>query len=131
MSFNKVIFVGRLTGDPEIRFSGDGNTKISRFNLAIDREFKKDGEPDADFFGVTGFGKVADFIEKYLKKGMQILLDGRIQNETYTNKDGQKITIAKVYAEKIKFMEPKKEPEKPEKKWADIPDDGEELPFKF
>lgn len=131
MSFNKVIFVGRLTGDPEIRFSGDGKTKIARFNLAVDREYKKDGEPDADFFGVIGFSKLADFAEKYLTKGLQVLVDGRIQNESYTNRDGNKTTITKIYAERIKFMEAKKEKPEAKQEWADVPDTNEGLPFAF
>lgn len=125
---NKVIFVGRLTADPEIRFSGDGKTKIARFNLAVDRTYRKDGEPEADFFGVVAFSKLADFAEKYLTKGLKILLDGRIQNESYTNRDGQKVTMTRVYAEKMEFMEGKKEKKT---EWADVPDTNEGLPFAF
>ena len=91
---NKVILMGRLTRDPEVRYSnGDNATAIARFSIAVDRRFKRgnDGQ-DADFFNCTAFGKQGEFVEKYLKKGTKILLSGRIQNDNYTNRDGQKVS---------------------------------------
>ena len=86
---NKVILMGRLTRDPEVRYSQGANpTAVARFSIAVDRRFKREGEPDADFFNCTAFGKQAEFIERYLRKGVKILTAGRIQNDNYTNKDG-------------------------------------------
>ena len=86
---NKIILMGRLTRDPEVR-TGNGST-VARYTLAVDRRFKRDGDPDADFFNCTAFGKGAEFAEKYLKQGTKIAITGRIQSDNYTNKDGQKV----------------------------------------
>lgn len=105
---NKVIFMGRLTRDPEVRYSqGERPTAIARFSIAVDRRFKRDGEPDADFFNCTAFGKLAEFVEKYLHKGVKIVLTGRIQNNNYTNKDGQQVYGVQVMADEIEFAESK------------------------
>lgn len=103
---NKVILMGRLTKDPEISTSTSGST-FGRFDIAVDRKFKKEGEPDADFFGCVVFGKQAEFCENYLHKGTKILLSGRIQNDNYTNKDGVKIYSVKIMVEEIEFAESK------------------------
>ncbi len=105
---NKVILMGRLTRDPEVRYSqGASQTSVARFSIAVDRRFKRDGEPDADFFNCTSFGKQAEFVERYLKKGTKILLTGRIQNDNYTNKDGQMVYSVRIMAEEIEFAESK------------------------
>ncbi len=105
---NKVILMGRLTRDPEVRYSqGASQTAVARFSVAVDRRFKRDGEPDADFFNCTAFGKQAEFVEKYLHKGTKILLSGRIQNDNYTNKDGQMVYSVRVIVEEIEFAESK------------------------
>ena len=84
---NKVIMMGRLTRDPEVRYSqGASQTAIARFSLAVDRRWKREGEPDADFFNCTVFGKQADFVEKYLRQGTKVVITGRVQNDNYTNK---------------------------------------------
>ena len=90
---NKVILMGRLTRDPEVRYSQtDSNMAIARFSLAVDRRFKKQGDTvTADFFNCTAFGKQGEFVEKYLKQGTKIVVIGRIQNDNYTNKEGQKV----------------------------------------
>ena len=106
---NKVILMGRLTRDPETRYSaGENSTAIARFSIAVDRRFRRsqDGS-DADFFNCTAFGKQAEFVEKYLKKGTKILLSGRIQNDNYTNRDGQKVQSVQIIAEEIEFAESK------------------------
>lgn len=105
---NKIILMGRLTRDPDIRYSqGDNQLAIARFSLAVDRRFKRQGEPDADFFNCTAFGRQAEFVEKYLKQGTKILLTGRVQNDNYTNKNGEKVYSVQIIAEEIEFAESK------------------------
>jgi single-strand binding protein len=106
---NKAILMGRLTRDPEIRYSQtDSNMAIARFSLAVDRRYKKQGDTvTADFFNCTAFGKQAEFVEKYLKQGTKIVVIGRIQNDNYTNKDGQKVYSVQIMVEEIEFAESK------------------------
>ena len=105
---NKVILMGRLTRDPEVRYSqGASQTAIARFSIAVDRRFKREGEPDADFFNCTCFGKQAEFVERYLHKGVKVVLSGRVQNDNYTNKEGQKVYSVQIIAEEIEFAESK------------------------
>lgn len=105
---NKVILMGRLTRDPEVRYSqGASQTAVARFSIAVDRRFKRDGEPDADFFNCTAFGKQAEFIERYLHKGVKVVVCGRIQNDNYTNKDGQMVYSVRVMVDEIEFAESK------------------------
>ena len=105
---NKVIMMGRLTRDPEVRVSQGANaTAIARFSLAVDRRWKREGEPDADFFNCTTFGRQADFVEKYLRQGTKIVITGRVQNDNYTNKDGQKVYSVQIIVEEIEFAESK------------------------
>ena len=105
---NKVILMGRLTRDPEVRYSqGASQTAVARFSLAVDRRFKREGEPDADFFNCTVFGKQAEFAERYLRKGVKIVVCGRIQNDNYTNKDGQMVYSVRVMVDEIEFAESK------------------------
>ena len=83
---NKVILMGRLTRDPEIRYSqGERSTAVARYSLAVNRTFKRDGEPDADFINCVAFGRQAEFAEKYFHKGIRIVITGRIQTGSYTN----------------------------------------------
>lgn len=105
---NKLILMGRLTRDPEIRYSqGEGSLAIARFSIAVDRRFKRAGEPEADFFNCTSFGKQAEFVERYLKKGTKVLMSGRVQNDNYTNREGQKVYSVQVIVEEIEFAESK------------------------
>ena len=106
---NKVQLVGRLTRDPEIRYSqGENATATARFSVAVNRRFKNsDGNYDADFINCVAFGKSAEFVEKYFKKGMAIGLTGRIQTGSYTNKDGQKVYTTDVVVEETEFVESK------------------------
>lgn len=105
---NKVILMGRLTRDPEVRYSqGENATAVARFSIAVDRRFKRQGEPDADFFNCTAFGKQAEFVERYLRKGIKIVVSGRVQNDNYTNKDGQMVYSVRVMVEEIEFAESK------------------------
>ena len=103
---NKVILMGRLTRDPEVSSSTTGTT-FARYSIAVDRKFKRDGEPDADFFNCTSFGKQAEFVERYLKKGTKVVVSGRIQNDNYTNKEGQKVYGVRIMVEDIEFAESK------------------------
>ncbi len=106
---NKVILMGRLTRDPEVRYSqGDNAMAIARYSLAVDRRFKHDGdEQTADFINCVAFGKSGEFAEKYLHKGMKIAVVGRIQTGSFTNKDGQKVYTTDVVVEEQEFAESK------------------------
>jgi len=105
---NKVILMGRLTRDPEVRYSqGASQTAVARFSIAVDRRFKREGEPDADFFNCTSFGRQAEFVERYLHKGTKIVLSGRVQNDNYTNKDGQMVYSVRIMVDEIEFAESK------------------------
>ena len=105
---NKVILIGRLTKDPEVRYSqGENSTAIARYSLAVDRKFKQEGGATADFINCVVFGKGAEFAEKYLRKGTKIAIVGRIQTGSYTNKDGQKVYTTDVVVEEQEFAESK------------------------
>ncbi len=105
---NKVILMGRLTRDPEVRYSqGSNQTAVARFSIAVDRRFKREGQPDADFFNCTSFGRQAEFVERYLRKGTKILVSGNIQNDNYTNKDGQMVYSVRIMVDEIEFAESK------------------------
>lgn len=105
---NKVILMGRLTRDPEVRYSsGENSMAVARYTLAVDRRFKRDGEATADFIGCVGFGRQAEFAEKYLRQGMKIAVTGRIQTGSYTNKDGQKVYTTDIVVEDHEFCESK------------------------
>ena len=104
---NKVIIMGRLCADPEVRYGGANNTAVANFRLAVDRRFKRDGEPDADFFLITALGKQGEFVEKYLRKGTKILMEGEIRNNNYTNKDGVMVYQNQIVATSIEFAESK------------------------
>lgn len=106
---NKVILMGRLTRDPEVRYSqGEQATAIARYTLAVDRRFKRDADQQtADFIGCVAFGRLGEFAEKYLRKGTKVVVTGRIQTGSYTNKDGQKVYTTDVVVEECEFAESK------------------------
>ena len=105
---NKVILMGRLTRDPEVRYSqGEQATAIARYTLAVDRRFKRDGDQTADFIGCVAFGKLGKFAEKYLRKGTKVVVTGRIQTGSYTNREGQKVYTTEVVVEDQEFAESK------------------------
>lgn len=104
---NKVILMGRLTRDPDVRYGGANNTAVARYTLAVNRKFKRDGEQDVDFINCVAFGKAGEFAEKYLQKGTKICISGRIQTGSYTNRDGQKIYTTDVIVEEQDFAESK------------------------
>ena len=105
---NKVILVGRLTRDPDIRYSsGDNAMAIARYTLAVDRRGKKDQEQTADFINCVAFGKSGEFAEKYFRKGLKVAIAGRIQTGSYTNKESQKVYTTDVVIEEQEFAESK------------------------
>ena len=107
---NKVVLVGRLTRDPEVRYSqGDSATAVARYTIAVDRRFKRDNEPTADFIPCVIFGRSAEFAEKYFRQGMRVAISGRIQTGSYTNKDGVKVYTTEVIVEEQEFAESKSE----------------------
>ena len=106
---NKVILMGRLTRDPEVRYSqGESSTAVARYTLAVDRRFRREGsDQTADFIGCVAFGRQAEFAEKYLHQGTKIAITGRIQTGSYTNKDGQRVYTTDVVVEEQEFAESK------------------------
>ncbi len=139
---NKVILMGRLTRDPEVRYSqGENSMAIARYTLAVDRRFKSSDNQAADFIGIVAFGKAGEFAEKYLRKGTKVVVTGRIQTGSYTNKEGQKVYTTDVVAEDQEFAESKNSSSgSAASASVETPDDGngfinipegidEELPF--
>ncbi len=105
---NKVILMGRLTRDPDIRYSaGENSMAIARYTLAVDRRFKRDNDATADFISCVAFGRSAEFAEKYFRQGLKIVVTGRIQTGSYTNRDGQKVYTTDVVVEDQEFAESK------------------------
>ena len=106
---NKVILMGRLTRDPEVRYSqGENATAVARYTLAVDRRFTRNGDENtADFIGCVAFGRAGEFAERYLRKGVKIAVTGRIQTGSYTNKDGVKVYTTDVVVEDHEFVESK------------------------
>lgn len=133
---NKTLLIGRTTKDPDIRYTqSEQPMTIARFNLAVDRRFKKEGEQSADFISCVAFGKTAEFIEKYVFKGTKIAVEGRIQTGSYTNKDGNKVYTTDVVVEQVEFAGAKTDSESAAKESNDdfmnVADglDDEGLPF--
>ncbi|MCR4998001.1 MAG: single-stranded DNA-binding protein [Butyrivibrio sp.] len=108
---NKVILMGRLTRDPDVRYTqGDQAMAVARYTLAVDRRRTRSNdqnEQTADFIGIVAFGKAGEFAEKYLKKGTKVIVTGRIQTGSYTNKEGVKVYTTDVVAEDQEFAESK------------------------
>ena len=139
---NKVILMGRLTRDPDIRYtqpnSAQEQTCTARYSLAVNRRFNRDGEQKADFISCVAFGRQAEFAEKYLRKGTKIVLAGRIQTGSYTNRDGQKVYTTDVVVEEQEFAESKAAGQTTQQNPAPVSENGfmeipdgleEELPF--
>ena len=112
---NKVILMGRLTRDPNVRYSPRNNSQeemaIARYTLAVDRRGAKDGQQSADFISCVAFGRDGEFAEKYLKQGTKVVVTGRIQTGSYTNRDGQKVYTTDVIVEEQEFAESKRSSE--------------------
>ena len=105
---NKVVLMGRLTRDPEVRYSqGENSTAVAKYSLAVNRRFKRAGEPDADFINCVAFGRAGEFAEKYFRQGMRICVSGHIQTGSYTNRDGVKVYTTDIVIEEQDFAESK------------------------
>lgn len=104
---NKVILIGRLTKDVEMRYSANNDTTIARYTLAVNRPFKREGEPEADFLPCVAFNKTAEFAEKYLAKGIRVAIEGKIQTGSYTNGEGKKVYVTEIVVERQEFLEKK------------------------
>lgn len=136
---NKVILMGRLVRDPEIRYTqGENSMAVARFTLAVDRRFKRDNQPTADFISCICFRKTAEFVEKYCKKGTKLAVDGSWQTGSYTNKDGNKVYTNDCLVDNCEFAKSKATAEQNQKKddntgnddFMNIPDGIEDgLPF--
>ena len=139
---NRVILMGRLTRDPEVRYSsGESSMAVARYTLAIDRAIKKQGEQSADFINCVAFSKAAEFAEKYFRQGMRVLVSGRLQTGNYTNREGQKVYTTDVILDSQEFADSKGESARGGSKkqeanvdadgFMNIPDgvDDEGLPF--
>lgn len=138
---NKVILVGRLARDPEVRYSqGEKQTAVGRYTLAVERRYRRDGEQGADFIPCVTFGKSAEFAERYFHKGLRVSVSGRIQTGSYTNKEGNKVYTTDVFVEEQEFAESKGERQgagrnasagaDEEPPWMDVPEGiDDELPF--
>ena len=134
---NKVILMGRLVRDPDVRYSqGQEQKAIAKFTLAVDRRFKKDGEQSADFISCIAFGKTGEFVEKYLSKGTKVVVEGRWQTGSYDNKEGQKVYTNDCIVDSLEFAESKSnsetqsKPQTDENGFMNIPEGlDEELPF--
>lgn len=143
---NKVILMGRLTRDPDVRYStGERDMTIARYTLAVDRRYKRDGEATADFISCVAFGRSAEFAEKYFRQGLKVVITGRIQTGSYTNRDGNKVYTTDIVVEEQEFAESKAaagqgENSRPQQKPEPMPVDAdgfmnipdgidEELPF--
>lgn len=140
---NKVILMGRLTRDPEVRYSqGEQATAIARYTIAVDRRFRRDGDGQtADFIGCVAFGRQGEFAEKYFRKGTKVLITGRIQTGSYTNREGQKVYTTDVVVEEQEFAESKVASQNSQSNPEPAPDgdgfmsisdgiDEEDLPFR-
>ena len=101
---NLTVMTGRLTRDAEIRTTTSG-TKVAQFTVAVDRPVAKDKEKQSDFFNVVAWNKLAETCETYLKKGMKVLIEGRFQVRNYDDKDGKKVYVTELYADRIEFLD--------------------------
>ena len=150
---NLVELSGRLTAEPKVTYGQGENSGVAKFSLAVERRFKRDGQPSADFINCVAFGKSAEFVSKYLHKGTKIIASGHIQTGNYTNRDGQKVYTTDVIIDQMEFAESKAASQQnapqsaptsapqsvptsaptsaPQDDFMNIPDglDGDQLPF--
>lgn len=106
---NNVSLVGRLVRDPEVKYGQNESVSVAKFSLAVERRFKRDGDPTVDFINCTVFGKSAEFTEKYFRKGMRVAITGRIQTGSYKNKDGQTVFTTEIIVESQEIAQSKSE----------------------
>ena len=138
---NKVLLMGRLTRDPEVRYTANTNALVCSFSLAVGRNFKREGQPDADFINIVAWGKTGEFCSKYFTKGQQVAVCWRLQTRNYDDKDGKKVYVTEVIAEEAHFADSKRDnanafetgfnpttPSSPEDGFMPVVDDTQ-LPF--
>ncbi len=126
---NKVILMGRLTKDPEVKYTQQ-NVAVARYSIAVARRFQQKGQPEVDFINCIAFGKSAEFAQKYLNKGKQIAIIGRIQVRSWENENGQKQWSTEVIVEEHYFADSKaKETEEEENGFDTMDDNDDDLPF--
>ncbi|HAK44016.1 MAG TPA: single-stranded DNA-binding protein, partial [Clostridium sp.] len=127
---NKVVLIGRMTKDPELKFTPGTGTAVCTFTIAVNRRFKKEGQPDADFIPIVVWGKIAESTANYMKKGSQISVAGRIETRSYEAKDGGRRYVTEVVADEVKFLDSKSSSGVHEDSNPDmVPiDDGEDMP---
>ena len=106
---NKVILMGRLTRDPEVRYTTTNNTLVCTFSLAVNRRFRSEGQPEADFFNIVAWSKTGEFCSKYFKKGQQVAVEGRLQTRNYDDKDGKKVYVTEVVTENTYFADSRRD----------------------
>lgn len=111
---NKIILMGRLTRDPEVRYTQTNNTLVASFGLAVNRRFSQEGQQNADFINIVAWGKTGEFCSKFFKKGMQVSVIGRLQIRNYDDENGQKHYVTEVVAEEVYFADSKKDNDEPE-----------------
>lgn len=127
---NKFQFLGRLTKDPEVRYTANTNSQVTSFSLAVNRRFASaNGERQTDFFNLTAFGKTAEFCSKYYKKGQQVLVEGRIQNRTWEDQNGQKRYATDFIVEQAYFADSNKNTNEAQANDFVTVEQDEELPF--
>lgn len=129
---NKIILLGRLSKDVEVRYTQANNTMVASFSLAVNRRFKQEGQPEADFINIVAWSKLAEFCSKYFKKGQQVSIVGRLQTRTWEDENGQKRYVTEVVAEEAYFADSKKEEntqaQAPEQEQFEITN-SDDLPF--
>ena len=125
---NKIILLGRLSKDVEVRYTQANNTMVASFTLAVNRRFKQEGQPDADFINIVAWSKLAEFCSKYFKKGQQVSIVGRLQTRTWEDEQGQKRYVTEVVAEEAYFADSKKEENTPVQEQCEITN-SDDLPF--
>ena len=127
---NKVILMGRLTRDPEVRYTQNTNLTVANFSIAVNRRFKREGDTEtADFFNVVAWNKTGEFVGKYFKKGQQVIVSGRLQNRNWTDQQGVKHYATDVIAEEVEFADSKKnsDSENFNNTFGNVPDHFSEL----
>lgn len=131
---NKVILMGRMVADPETRYT-QNNTAMTRFKIAVNRQHKQEGQPTADFFQITAWGKTAEFVQKYFTKGQQVLVEGNLRNNSWTDKDGNKRYRDDIHADRVYFADSKRDEGYKTAAycdpsgWPPVFGDDEDLPF--
>jgi len=138
---NKVILIGRLTNEVEMRYTKSTNTPVAKFSVAVNRKYAREGEErETDFFNVLAWGKLSEIVNKYLRKGMQTAIIGRLENRKYEDKNGVTKQVTEIIADDIEFIERKKEPtdidiltgntnKEEYREPIDFPDNNDDLPF--